>query len=377
MRSTSGWAWTGSTITTRGRGLAAGMWALAIAAAPAAAQSSQRTEPVGVRSYARITLDVLAAGRKLPGDVLGEHVWGGGAMVAVELRPFSLVGLSLGALGASTPQLNFKDQAVLNEFSGSAALVWHAPAIADWKPYASTGLARQQFKVEEPPANIAPRTTYTATTVGAGVAHDLTRFVAWKAELTAQLSNHRTAYGMLTGLSVRLSGGRRQSRMIDTLVVRDTTIVRDTVVMTRRTVVTDTVVVHDTTVKVYWPRNVTRVVRGEDIILTLKDANFDFAHANLRPEAFPVLDALASQLMGHERPIRILVTGHTDDIGSDAANLTLGRGRAQSVRDYLVRHGVAADRIETDSEGKRRPIATNRTAAGRQLNRRVVISRIP
>jgi len=118
-------------------------------------------------------------------------------------------------------------------------------------------------------------------------------------------------------------------------------------------------------------------VRGEDIILVLKDANFDFARSNLRPEAFPVLDSLSQQLGGRERPIRIRVTGHTDDIGSDEANSALGLARAQAVRVYLLEHGIAADRIETASEGESRPIANNRTAAGRQLNRRVVISRIP
>jgi OOP family OmpA-OmpF porin len=146
--------------------------------------------------------------------------------------------------------------------------------------------------------------------------------------------------------------------------------------MTRVTMKTDTLVVHDT-VNVDRPREVTRVVRGEDIILTLKDANFDFAHSNLRPEAYPVLDTLAIQLLVRERPLRILVVGHTDDIGSEAANLALGQARAKAVRDYLVWRGVEPGRIETDSNGESRPIASNGTAAGRQLNRRIVISRIP
>src|SRR5262245_40226704 len=75
----------------------------------AAGAQSRATNPFSERpTDAWLTFDVLAAGRKLPGNVLGEHVWGGGAMFALELRPTSLVGLSVGAIGASTPQLNFK-----------------------------------------------------------------------------------------------------------------------------------------------------------------------------------------------------------------------------------------------------------------------------
>jgi len=307
--------------------------------------------------------------------VLGEHVWGGGASVGLEFRPIEMLGLTVGAVAASTPQMNFKDHAMLNEVTPMVGVTWHAGDLSGWQPYAVTGMARHRFKVEEPPTNVAPSTTYSATHLGAGVVHDLTRLVSWKTELNAQLASGRTSYGLAMGLAVRLSGARPAApRTVDTLIVHDTMVVRDTVVMTRRTVVTDTLIVHDT-VDVERPKEVTRVVRGEDVILTLKDANFDFAIAQLRPEAYTVLDGLVAQL--RERPIRILVVGHTDAIGSDDANLTLGMSRAGAVRDYLVRRGVPADRIETDSNGERQPIATNATAAGRQLNRRVVISRIP
>jgi outer membrane protein OmpA-like peptidoglycan-associated protein len=350
-----------------------------LGAVPSDGQAQERgaASPDNARSFARVTLDLLAAGRKLPGEVLGDHVWGGGAMVAVQYRPFSFVGLSVGALGTSAPQLNFRNQSVLNEFSPTVALVWHAVPIGTWQPYAVTGVAHQRFKVEEPPANVAARTRYAATHLAAGLMHDLTRFTAWKTELTAQLASGRTSYGMNTGLSVRLSGAKPfVAPRRDTVVVHETKIVRDTVVMTRERRVTDTLIVRDTVV-VDRPRDVPRVVRGEDIILTLKDANFDFARANLRPEAFNTLNDLATQLTGRDRPIRILVVGHTDDIGSDDANRSLGRARAESVRRYLAERGVAVDRIETDSGGESQPIATNKTAAGRQLNRRVVISRIP
>lgn len=67
------------------------------------------------------------------------------------------------------------------------------------------------------------------------------------------------------------------------------------------------------------------------------------------------------------------VSGHTDWIGSDAYNQALSERRAQSVKDYLVRKGVEASRINTQAYGESKPIADNRTDEGRALNRRAEI----
>lgn len=74
---------------------------------------------------------------------------------------------------------------------------------------------------------------------------------------------------------------------------------------------------------------------------------------------------------------RFVLRGHTDTQGSDADNRTTSRRRAQTVRTYLVEHGVAADRISVIALGERRPVAPNATRdgaddpAGRARNRRV------
>jgi OOP family OmpA-OmpF porin len=67
----------------------------------------------------------------------------------------------------------------------------------------------------------------------------------------------------------------------------------------------------------------------------------------------------------------VRVEGHTDSLGSEEYNQNLGRRRAETVRNYLVRGGVAPQRITVRSYGETRPIATNDTDEGRQLNRRV------
>ena len=67
------------------------------------------------------------------------------------------------------------------------------------------------------------------------------------------------------------------------------------------------------------------------------------------------------------------IEGHTDSQGSKAYNEKLSRERAASVMNYLTTKGIDASRLTSEGYGELRPIATNRTAAGRQLNRRVAI----
>ena len=88
------------------------------------------------------------------------------------------------------------------------------------------------------------------------------------------------------------------------------------------------------------------------------------------PESEEALSDLADFL--RENPgVSIRITGHTDAVGSDAANMKLSIGRAKAVRANLITRGIDADRIEYDGKGKTEPIATNDTEDGRAQNRRV------
>lgn len=75
--------------------------------------------------------------------------------------------------------------------------------------------------------------------------------------------------------------------------------------------------------------------------------------------------------MNENPTMEIEIEGHTDDVGSDAANLTLSRNRAKSVMDYLVSKGVNAGRMKSNGFGETKPIADNKSDEGRALNRRV------
>jgi outer membrane protein OmpA-like peptidoglycan-associated protein len=101
---------------------------------------------------------------------------------------------------------------------------------------------------------------------------------------------------------------------------------------------------------------------------------FDEDQTNLRLGAVSSLEAVAEALKKSPRFSRILVAGHTDDTGRPDYNDRLAAGRADSVAAYLAARGLALDQIKIESHSAKRPIATNRTAAGRQLNRRVEVT---
>jgi OOP family OmpA-OmpF porin len=89
-------------------------------------------------------------------------------------------------------------------------------------------------------------------------------------------------------------------------------------------------------------------------------------------KSFPLLNEVAQVLK--DRPsIHVRIEGHTDSRGSRSHNQKLSQGRASSVRTYLVGQGIAGQRMEAVGYGVERPIADNRTRAGRAMNRRVDI----
>jgi len=105
-------------------------------------------------------------------------------------------------------------------------------------------------------------------------------------------------------------------------------------------------------------------------IVTLPGIFFDTGKSVLKPGAKTTLTKIADQIKS-EPSLRISVEGHTDSVGSDDKNMTLSEKRAQAVRDFLVSAGVSGDHITAAGKGEAEPVATNKTAAGRQQNRRV------
>lgn len=104
--------------------------------------------------------------------------------------------------------------------------------------------------------------------------------------------------------------------------------------------------------------------------LMLDVVNFDNDSARLRPESITILDNAAATLKEWGE-VKVEVAGYTDAASSIAYNLTLSQRRAETVRAYLIQHGIAAERLTARGYGDAQPVADNRTAAGRSKNRRV------
>jgi outer membrane protein OmpA-like peptidoglycan-associated protein len=104
--------------------------------------------------------------------------------------------------------------------------------------------------------------------------------------------------------------------------------------------------------------------------IRLNNIFFETAKAALLPESKAELDRLTSLLKS--RPtMAILIGGHTDSEGVDDANQRLSEARAAAVRSFLIEHGVTAARLQSQGFGETRPVASNDSPEGRQLNRRV------
>ena len=104
-------------------------------------------------------------------------------------------------------------------------------------------------------------------------------------------------------------------------------------------------------------------------------ANFAFGSSTLLPSAYPELNKLI-EVIKQNSISRWRIEGHTDNIGSEKANLKISRERAESVLNYFISKGLARNRFEVFGMGKDYPVADNSTEAGRAQNRRVVIIRI-
>ena len=114
----------------------------------------------------------------------------------------------------------------------------------------------------------------------------------------------------------------------------------------------------------------TQTDRG--LVLTLSGSVlFATGKSVLLPAAQTRLDDAAKALKEDGRSLVII--GHTDSIGADDMNQKLSLARADAVRSYLVKQGVASDRVKAEGAGESQPIADNATAEGRANNRRVEI----
>jgi outer membrane protein OmpA-like peptidoglycan-associated protein len=104
-------------------------------------------------------------------------------------------------------------------------------------------------------------------------------------------------------------------------------------------------------------------------IQLLEPIQFDTGKSTIKPVSFPILDEVVA-LMKARKDLKVGVYGHTDSVGKDDMNLTLSKNRAAACVKYLVEHGIAGSRLQSEGFGETKPLTTNDTAEGRAKNRR-------
>src|SRR5690606_3092328 len=101
----------------------------------------------------------------------------------------------------------------------------------------------------------------------------------------------------------------------------------------------------------------------------LDNVYFDTGKSTLKPVSNKTLNDLV-EVLKLKKQMKFEIQGHTDNVGSDEANMKLSQERAETVRDYLISRGVAAERITAKGYGPTRPVADNAHEQGRAKNRR-------
>lgn len=109
---------------------------------------------------------------------------------------------------------------------------------------------------------------------------------------------------------------------------------------------------------------------GESVTVHFETGGADL---KFKAEEQPIIDEICA-VMAEDKSLRIVITGHTDNTGDPDQNLKVwGKKRAEALKAYMVKQGVAADQIKCESKGQLEPIGDNNTAEGRALNRRANI----
>ena len=118
---------------------------------------------------------------------------------------------------------------------------------------------------------------------------------------------------------------------------------------------------------------------SEEVMKTLNNYGkiilFDSGKSTFQKGTYTVLQSITSILKEYPYS-RFMIEGHTDSDGSNQLNQTLSENRAAAVKNYLIENGISTDRLRSTGFGETKPIATNKTAKGKAMNRRVEISLI-
>ena len=182
------------------------------------------------------------------------------------------------------------------------------------------------------------------------------------------------------GLKLRLAFGAVKKKPVEPviIVVRDTVTQTNTVVVRDTVTQTNTVVVRDTVTNTVVVRDTVTIIKEipveiQQTMMDLRNTMFDFDKDVIKEAAKGPLNKVVAWLQEHPK-VKVEISGHTDNKGSDKYNQDLSERRARAVYNYFISQGVDKFRLAYAGYGKTRPIATNDTEEGRQMNRRVELN---
>jgi outer membrane protein OmpA-like peptidoglycan-associated protein len=119
------------------------------------------------------------------------------------------------------------------------------------------------------------------------------------------------------------------------------------------------------------PAKPSKVVVTKEAIQIKEQVRFVTGKARIQTSSYDLLDQVAGVIKDNPNITLVRIVGHTDNVGKPSFNLKLSQKRANAVREFLISRGVSGDRLTAAGLGDSKPIADNKTAKGKELNRRV------
>lgn len=307
----------------------------------------------------------------------GKSAFGGAMTFGTHLTRFVAVQGGLGINYSRQEYTYYRPP--LWAFTPTISLIFQRSTDAVTQPYALVGGGYEFIRYTRPRCDCGQTRSLGVGNVGIGVRRMMGATRAFRAEITSQIGKGGPAFTGMAGVSLFV-GGNTKGRMrppgrvrTEPIMPRQETTVRPAA---RPPAATPPAAPPPT------PAN--NVMRAPSplpsgigaVLLSFDGTQVDFTKPDWRADAEALIDGLVVDLTSDAGlPIKIHVEAHTDNVGSNAANIMLGLDRARAVREYLVSQGVTADRIRITSSGEDAPVAQNTTALGRQQNRRILIKR--
>ena len=336
-------------------------------------------------------LGIFASGRLLSEEYSadeGKIGYGGAVTFATHLR--SNIAVQGGIAGNYSRQGYSYYRPPLLTFTPTISLILQRSTASNTQPYALVGAGYEFIRYTKPRCDCEQSRSLGVGNVGLGVRRMVTGRRAMRFEVSSQIGKGGPAFTALAGMSwflgTRDQFTKRPMRTPDRVrneppilqpIPKTTSTSTPAAPPANRVVVPPAPPAPTPSNTVTRTRPPAPLPTGVGTVLLQFDGTqVDFTKPTWRDEAEQQLDGLVVDLTSDAgQQVKITIEAHTDNVGSNAANIMIGLDRARVVREYLVSQGVRADRIRVLSSGEDAPVTQNTTALGRQQNRRIIIKR--